>query len=48
MTIAVTAPPIGATRVARPPGLVRRLCDVAVLTGRNLVHIARSQRLSRL
>ena len=41
MTIAVTAPPIGATRVARPPGLVRRLCDVAVLTGRNLVHIAR-------
>jgi ABC transporter DrrB family efflux protein len=35
----VTAP--GTLRVPRPQGLVRRAGDVAVLTGRNLIHIAR-------
>jgi ABC-2 type transport system permease protein len=37
-TIPVQAP-VGSR--PRPPGAVRRLCDVLVLTGRNLVHIAR-------
>ena len=40
MTATALAPPVG-TRSPRAPGLVRRLCDVLSLTGRNLVHIAR-------
>ncbi len=39
--IAPVAPGAPVARPPRSPGLVRRLCDVAVLTGRNLVHIAR-------
>jgi ABC-2 type transport system permease protein len=44
MTVTALAPGAPVTpvaRPARPPGLVRQVCDVLVLTGRNLVHIAR-------
>jgi ABC-2 type transport system permease protein len=41
MTVTSLAPVAPATRPPRSPGLVRQLCDVLVLTGRNLVHIAR-------
>ncbi|MGD0882375.1 MAG: ABC transporter permease [Acidimicrobiales bacterium] len=37
----VTATVVTPARPTRPSGPVRKLCDVAVLTGRNLVHIAR-------
>ena len=40
MTTASLTPPVVA-HPPRPQGLVRKVCDVAVLTGRNLVHIAR-------
>ncbi|MGA2836183.1 MAG: ABC transporter permease [Acidimicrobiales bacterium] len=40
MTVAV-APVAPAARRPRPTGPVRKVCDVVVLTGRNLVHIAR-------
>jgi ABC transporter DrrB family efflux protein len=40
MTIALVPPAAGAA-TPRPAGLVRKVCDVAVLTGRNIVHIAR-------
>jgi ABC-2 type transport system permease protein len=41
MTASTPASATTATRPARSPGLARRLNDVAVLTWRNLVHIAR-------
>ena len=42
MTTTATLPALVPAGVhPRPPGAFRRLCDVAVLTGRNLVHIAR-------
>ena len=42
MTTTATVPALVPAGVhSRPPGAFRRLCDVAVLTGRNLVHIAR-------
>ena len=42
MTTTATVPALVPAGVhPRPPGAFRRLCDVAVLTGRNLVHIAR-------
>ena len=41
MTVTTLAPPAPVTRSAQPRGLTRQLRDVAVLTGRNLVHIAR-------
>jgi ABC-2 type transport system permease protein len=41
MTATTLAPNVAPVRPQRSPGLVRRLLDVAVLTGRNLVHIAR-------
>ncbi len=37
----LTAPPTTDIGLPRPPGTVRRACDVLALTGRNLVHIAR-------
>ncbi len=40
MTIALVPSATGAA-TPRPAGVVRKVCDVAVLTGRNLVHIAR-------
>jgi len=39
MTVATPVPSV--TPGLRPPGFVRRACDVSALTGRNLVHIAR-------
>ncbi len=41
MTNTTLTPVTPPARLPRAPGLMRRLCDVAVLTGRNLVHIAR-------
>ncbi len=42
MTVtAITATVAPTARVPRPTGPFRKLCDVVVLTGRNLVHIAR-------
>jgi ABC-2 type transport system permease protein len=41
MTAITSAPAAPVASPLRSGGLVRRLCDVAVLTGRNLVHIAR-------
>jgi ABC-2 type transport system permease protein len=41
MTVTTLAPPLPVTRSARPRRLKGRFRDVAVLTGRNLVHIAR-------
>ncbi len=41
MTATTVAPNLPLERPARSPGLVRQLLDVVVLTGRNLVHIAR-------
>ncbi len=41
MTVTPQAPPAPVARPARSPGLVRQICDVAVLIGRNLVHMAR-------
>jgi ABC-2 type transport system permease protein len=41
MNATTLGPAAQLARPPRPPGFVRRLCDVAVLTGRNLVHIAR-------
>jgi ABC transporter DrrB family efflux protein len=38
-TTLVPSAPVASSQISR--GLVRALCDVAVLTGRNLVHIAR-------
>jgi ABC-2 type transport system permease protein len=40
MTITATLPTAAPAR-PRSPGVVRKVCDVAVLTGRNIVHIAR-------
>ena len=41
MTTTTLAPRSAATKPSRPLGISRRFLDVAVLTGRNLVHIAR-------
>ena len=41
MNATTLVPAAKPARPPRPAGLVRQLCDVAVLTGRNLVHIAR-------
>ena len=41
MTATTLAPDLPLARPPRTPGLVRQLLDVVVLTGRNLVHIAR-------
>jgi ABC transporter DrrB family efflux protein len=41
MSATTLAPDPPRRRPPRPPGLTRRLADVAVLTGRNLIHIAR-------
>jgi ABC-2 type transport system permease protein len=41
MTATTLAPDVPPGRPPRPPGPVRQLLDVVVLTGRNLVHIAR-------
>jgi len=41
MNATTLAPAAQLARPPRQPGLVRRLCDVGVLTGRNLVHIVR-------
>ena len=41
MTATTLAPNVPVGRPPRSPGLVRHLLDVVVLTGRNLVHIAR-------
>ena len=41
MSATATLPPAPRPATRGPPGSCRRLCDVAVLTGRNLVHIAR-------
>ncbi len=41
MTATTLAPEVPVGRPPRSPGLVRQLVDVVVLTGRNLVHIAR-------
>jgi len=38
MTVTAIAPE---SALPRTPGLIRKICDVAVLTGRNIVHIAR-------
>ena len=40
MTLAVTLHD-SSSAIPRSPGMFRKLCDVAVLTGRNIVHIAR-------
>jgi ABC transporter DrrB family efflux protein len=41
MTTATMPVPVATDRRPRAPGALRRLCDVLVLTSRNLVHIAR-------
>ena len=41
MTATTLAPNVPLERPTRSPGLARQLLDVVVLTGRNLVHIAR-------
>jgi ABC-2 type transport system permease protein len=41
MTATTLAPNVPLERAPRSPGLARQLLDVVVLTGRNLVHIAR-------
>lgn len=41
MTTTTLAPSSATTRPSRSLGISRRFLDVAVLTGRNLVHIAR-------
>ena len=41
MTTATMPMPVATERRPRAPGALRRLCDVLVLTSRNLVHIAR-------
>jgi len=42
MTAVTLAPVVGVRTAPKSRGLAQRFVDVAVLTGRNLVHIARN------